>query len=78
MVTTKCDYCGMPVKSGEKFCHSCGAANNAYNANDEKAFNVQYEIAREETKTARIIMIGMVVFCLILCATVFGIFAMVS
>jgi len=76
MITGKCDYCGMPIKSGEKFCHSCGAANSIYKAEDEADFNMQYKIAQEDTKQIKIIMIGMVVFCVVLCAAVFGIFAM--
>ena len=23
MITGKCEYCGSPIKSGEKFCHPC-------------------------------------------------------
>ena len=77
MVTGKCEYCGMPVKSGEKFCHSCGAGNSMYNEEDEKQFNLQYQIAKQEADTTKFIIVGMVVFCIVLCGTVFGIFAMV-
>lgn len=76
MITGKCEYCGSPIKSGEKFCHSCGASNNMYNPADEAEFNVQYQIAKQEADTAKFIIIGMVVFCVVLCATVFAIFAM--
>ena len=78
MITTKCEYCGAPNKSGEKFCLACGAANSFYDANDEKEFHEAYEIAKVEANTAKWIMIGMVVFCIVLCGTVFGIFAMVG
>lgn len=74
MIIGKCDYCDSPIKSGEKFCHSCGAANRMYVPDDEKAFNAQYAIAQENTKMATIIIVGMVVFCVVLCAAVFGIF----
>jgi len=78
MITSKCEYCGMPVKSGEKFCHSCGAGNSIYRAEDEYQFNLQYQIAQDNNKTAKFIIVGMVIFCIVLCATVFSIFAMVS
>lgn len=76
MTTGKCAYCGMPVQSGEKFCHSCGAANECYQPGDEEQFNLRYKIAREETKMVKWIMLGMVVFCIVLCATVFAVFSM--
>ncbi|MDY4222766.1 MAG: hypothetical protein SOX71_09770 [Candidatus Faecousia sp.] len=78
MLTGKCAYCGMPLQSGEKFCHSCGAANEFYKPEDEDQFNQRYKLAKEQTKAVKWIMIGMVVFCIVLCATVFGIFWMVS
>jgi len=77
MITSKCEYCGAPIKSGEKFCHACGASNSLYNADDEKVFHEAYEIAKIESNNVKWIMIGMVVFCVVLCAAVFGIFAMV-
>jgi len=77
MIISKCDYCGNPIKSGEKYCHSCGAANTSYKPEDEMEFNVQYQMAKDSNNTAKFIIVGMVVFCVVLCATVFGIFAMV-
>ena len=78
MITGKCEYCGMPIKSGEKYCHSCGAGNTMYKPEDEEQFNMQYKLAQEETKMVKIIMIGMVVFCVVLCGPVFAIFSMVG
>ena len=51
MTTGKCAYCGMQVQSGEKFCHSCGAANEFYKPEDEELFNQRYKLAKEQTET---------------------------
>ena len=77
MVTTTCEYCGAPNKSGEKYCHACGAVNPSFNANDVKEFHEAYEIAKVEANAAKWIIVGMVAFCVVLCGTVFAIFAMV-
>ena len=74
MEVMKCDYCGTSIKSGERYCRSCGAVNKFFNADDELELSEKYQEQKLGVGMAKFIMVGMIIFCLILCSTIFATF----